>query len=285
MGRRRTFCWVDSFLICATPRTGSTLLCGLLRATGVAGRPESYFRRDDLDAYAGRWGVPRAADGALDVNYVRAAVAAGSTPNGVFGARIMWGSMTELTGALAAGTDSSKASDIELLTNVFGWPRFVHLRRADRVAQAVSWARAEQTHVWHPGDPVAPGGQQPHFDRDLIGRLVDTIGEHEAAWAAWFADRDLTPYEVVYEDLAADPISITRGVLDYLGLDLPIGTSITPRDRPQADDINSDWTARFRSSPSAGMDWATREPAPGRLCGEPTGLPSREPPHACAQAH
>ena len=34
----------NSYIICSTPRTGSTLLCSLLRATNVAGIPESYFR-------------------------------------------------------------------------------------------------------------------------------------------------------------------------------------------------------------------------------------------------
>jgi LPS sulfotransferase NodH len=29
--------------VCATPRSGSTLLCALLTGTGVAGRPEEYF--------------------------------------------------------------------------------------------------------------------------------------------------------------------------------------------------------------------------------------------------
>jgi LPS sulfotransferase NodH len=177
---------VDSYLICATPRSGSTLLCGLLRSTGIAGRPESYFRRDDLGDYADRWGIPQAVDGAVDTTYVRAAVAAGRTPNGVFGARVMWGTMTELTDALRHAAHGSTASDVELLTEAFGNPRFVHLRRDDPVAQAVSWARAEQTQFWHPGDQVAPSGHQPHFDRDLIGGLVDTITAHEAAWQAWF---------------------------------------------------------------------------------------------------
>ncbi len=36
----------DSYLICATPRSGSTLLCGLLESSGVAGHPASYFNRD-----------------------------------------------------------------------------------------------------------------------------------------------------------------------------------------------------------------------------------------------
>ena len=41
-----------SYLICATPRTGSSLLCGLLDSTGVAGHPESWFRRQDEREFA-----------------------------------------------------------------------------------------------------------------------------------------------------------------------------------------------------------------------------------------
>src|SRR4051794_33551393 len=32
-----------SYLVCATPRSGSTLLCEALKSTGVAGVPEEYF--------------------------------------------------------------------------------------------------------------------------------------------------------------------------------------------------------------------------------------------------
>ena len=32
-----------SYLVCATPRSGSTLLCEGLESTGVAGRPREYF--------------------------------------------------------------------------------------------------------------------------------------------------------------------------------------------------------------------------------------------------
>jgi LPS sulfotransferase NodH len=34
---------VLSYLVCATPRSGSTLLCKVLDQTGVAGHPEEYF--------------------------------------------------------------------------------------------------------------------------------------------------------------------------------------------------------------------------------------------------
>jgi len=32
---------VRSYVVCATPRSGSTLLCELLKSTGVAGHPVS----------------------------------------------------------------------------------------------------------------------------------------------------------------------------------------------------------------------------------------------------
>ena len=45
------------YLVCATPRSGSTLLCHALAATGVAGRPEEFFearRRDAASRAAAR---------------------------------------------------------------------------------------------------------------------------------------------------------------------------------------------------------------------------------------
>ncbi len=85
---------VDSYLICATPRTGSSLLCGLLESTGVAGNSESYFRQPDEHAWAAQWGIASQSGGALSyADYVRAVLAAGRTENGVFSARIMWGTL------------------------------------------------------------------------------------------------------------------------------------------------------------------------------------------------
>lgn len=272
---------VDTYLLCATPRSGSTLLCGLLRSTGVAGRPESYFRREVIPDYADRWRVPHTADGLVDIAaYVRAVVAAGSTPNGVCGVRIMWGTMTELTDALTdaltddltdaltdaltedradAGyvEDSPTApadetismppatSPLRLLGDVFGRGRFLHLRRADVLAQAVSWARAEQSHYWHPGEERVPGGREPVFDRRLIAELADRIDDHEAAWQAWFTEHGVDPLDIGYEELAADPVGLTRSVLSFLGLSPTDGQPITVQDRRQADTLNADWIRRM----------------------------------------
>src|SRR4051795_11891381 len=38
-----TLCPTLVYLVCATPRSGSTLLCESLAATGVAGHPDEFF--------------------------------------------------------------------------------------------------------------------------------------------------------------------------------------------------------------------------------------------------
>ncbi len=45
------------YFICATPRSGTTLLCDLLADTGRAGRPQSYYRRQDLERRARNYGL------------------------------------------------------------------------------------------------------------------------------------------------------------------------------------------------------------------------------------
>jgi LPS sulfotransferase NodH len=228
---------IDSYLICGTPRTGSTLLCGLLRDTGIAGRPESYFRLPDEQSWADRWHLPREFDYR---DFVRAAIAEGSTPNGIFAARVMWGTLDEMVAKLGAG------ADLDLLTRAFGRVRFVHCWRADTVAQAVSWARAEQTRFWQHGDAALPD-HEPRFDFEQIRDLVATIEEHNDAWRNWFTRFDVQPHTVRYEDLTTDIDGVTRGILGFLGLDLPAGHAFVPRHHRQADQVNHDWALRYQA--------------------------------------
>jgi trehalose 2-sulfotransferase len=239
---------IDSYLICATPRTGSSLLCGLLDSTGVAGHPESWFRQQDEQAWAARWGIASPSDGTFSyADYVQAAIAAGSTANGVFAARIMWGTMDKVVANLAPVYPDHAGSDAGLLNVAFGRTRFVYLRRGDVVAQAVSLLRAEQTGVWFQTarDRQEPKGD-PGFDFDQIRERVRLIEDHNAAWAAWFASAGIQPCLVRYEELDAEPARIAHGVIDFLGLDLPAGREIVIRHKRLADKINARWIESYR---------------------------------------
>ncbi|MFI7127333.1 Stf0 family sulfotransferase [Nonomuraea sp. NPDC050153] len=237
----------DSYFVCATPRTGSSLLLGLLESTGVAGRPQAYFREPDEPLWAERWGLPSAAGYG---EFVRAALAAGRTENGVFGAKLMWGTLDLVVDRLGTVHPASAGHDVDLLERAFGRTRFVYLRRDDVLAQAVSWLRAEQTGIWEAGGDAEPGGQAPGYDAAGIGELIERIGEHNAAWERWFASCGVRPHQVRYEDLDADQAGVTRGILAFLGLDLPEGRAITPGHRRQADELNAAWIERYRREPA-----------------------------------
>lgn len=233
-----------SYLLCATPRSGSTLLCGLLASTDVAGHPESYFRDADKAQWAERWGIGLDPDESFPSDaYVRAALAAGRTDNGVFGARVMWDSFSALVEQDPHGMGRSR------LDECFGPIRFVHLRRRDAVAQAVSRLKAEQTGRWHEpiDEPIgSPDGSSSTFDFPRLRAFVDEVERDNASWDRWFADHAISPHRLWYEDLAAEPVVATTGVLAYLGLSLPPGRTIAVRHRRLADASSADWVRRYR---------------------------------------
>ena len=241
---------IDSYLICATPRTGSTLLRGLMASTKVAGHPESYFRKPDEQLWAARWDIVGSSDGVFEYSeFVRAALAAGRTENGVFAARIMWGTLDYLVDRLRTVYPAPAGGDLDLLNQAFGETGFIYLHRDDVLAQAVSWHRAEQTNVWHETDheESKQPEQEPRFDFDQISKLMQMIEEHNSAWRTWFASVGIQPHIVRYEDLDAEPVDVACEILDFLGLRLPPECLIKTRQRRLADELNAQWIDRYRA--------------------------------------
>jgi trehalose 2-sulfotransferase len=232
-----------SYLLCGTPRTGSTLLCGLLSSTGVLGHPESYFREPDEPAWARRFGLPSDGPRVRDYDaFVRAVRGAGTTGNGVFAARIMWGSLDRLL----TGLDTTgRPSDPAVLERAFGPLVFLHLRRDDVIGQAVSWCRAEQTGFWQQGDVAF---RQPEDDLDRMKELLRTIHRHDAAWRSWFERNAIAPHAVSYEELVHDRRRTVEGIAARVGVELPARWRSTSPHRRQADGINVRWAAALRAA-------------------------------------
>ena len=225
-------------VICATPRSGSTLLCSLLRSSGVAGQPESWFRRQDRADWARAWGI---GPGDWD-SYLAAAIVAGTGGNGVCGLRLMWNMLGELVAELGGAAVADQAA---LLEQIFGPTAFVHLSRRDGVAQAVSRHRAEASGIWHLGIEEAEVPGAVGYDFGRIAGYLDAVAAENVAWDGWFAANGIAPLRVFYEDLAADPGAVARLVLTHLGLeaDGPLQSPV----RRMADATSAAWGARFRA--------------------------------------
>ena len=238
----------ESYLICGVPRSGTTLLCQLLASTGVAGRPDEYF-----------WhGEPLGRNDARISDYERYVahvIDAGTTPNGVFGAKVMWGYLDDVLARLRSLPGRERLADRSLLESVFPRLQFIWMRREDVVAQAVSWARAIQTNRWHYGDDRDPHGE-PVFDFDQIHALAGEAERHTTAWERWFAANGVEPLAITYEALVAEKAAVARRALDFLGLTVPedaVTGAPTPK---QADSLNEDWIRRYRTLLERGAEVA-----------------------------
>lgn len=231
----------SAYVLCGTPRTGSTLLCDLLSSTGVLGRPESYCREPDEATWAGRFGLPTDGSRVRDYHaFVQAVRGVATTDNGVFAVRIMWGSLERMMEGL--GKPPTR-SDLGTLERVFGPLSFIYLRREDVVGQAVSWCRAEQTGFWQGGDIAS---RPPEQDLDRMKGLVRTIRDHNAAWRSWFDRQEVQPFLVTYEQLVHDGRTTVESIAGRLGVEVPAGWEPSSPHRKQADDVNAYWAAALQ---------------------------------------
>src|SRR6201994_31974 len=218
-----------SYIVCATPRSGSTLVCHALGETGVAGRPEEssepprrsgrprrpeeYFlgvEDQSIRDHLGERGVgaeqtPRSAlsSRAAYDRYLEWVLGAGTTQNGIFGAKMMWGSFGSFV-SLVRNTPAYRDVPLaELLPDVFPNLTFVRVVRANKVRQAVSLWKAVQTATWREDQAsssaisVEDDGSPPYrtfieehrpalrFHYRAIDHLLRELLIEEASWDAF----------------------------------------------------------------------------------------------------
>jgi LPS sulfotransferase NodH len=253
-----------SYLVCATPRSGSTLLCEALKATEVAGRPEEYFEavmatgrpprpQDYLQGLDDAQTLELLGDAAAPqpspysslagissyAEHVERVRVWGRTPNGVFAAKLMWDHVARLAG------DRPR---LEALDDLFDRPRYVWVRRGDVVRQAVSLWRAMQTQSWRDDRTDGfPGGAVPRYSFAAVRHLVARLTDHDARWRDLLATAPVL--EITYEELTADLPGAVCRTLDHIGVELPADRPLSlPTMRRQADQLSEAWVAAYARS-------------------------------------
>ena len=229
------------------------MLCRALADIGTAGRPEEYFLAvDEVEQPGWRcWerGPYGTANGArCREEYLEIVYRLGSTPNGVFGAKLMWNNVRWAVAKFKEVPRFSGLDRAELFHAAFPGLRIVNVTRRDRVRQAVSWARMAQDGVWVVSDdePARPKGRA-EYNRKRIAALEALILDGERGWRDLYAELGVTPHEVVYEDLVSEEgyEQTVRGVLRHLGLPSAGFRVPGPRTKRQSDELNDAWVARF----------------------------------------
>ena len=186
----------------------------------------------------------------FDRGYLTAVLHLGSAGTDIFGMRVMWRDFPNLLQRLSV-LFPNLASDHARLQAAFGPTRYIHLTRQDKVAQAISRLKAEQSGLWHihadgsERERVKPR-QAAIYDPQILAKQVAAYEEHDAAWVRWFAQQNIQPLPITYEALAANPQTILASVLSTIGLDPTIAKTVAPRTAKLADSESRAWAARFR---------------------------------------
>jgi trehalose 2-sulfotransferase len=247
------------YLVLATPRSGSTLLGQGLQASGLAGDPKEFFGHK-MPFWMERWQTPTLPAYTARLREARA------TPNGVFGAKLIYRQLIHLESLARREPELANLPVLEILQRLFPDLHFVWVTREDKVRQAISWLKARQTGVWghaqgqstpklgrawRLGDePLQPG--ELAFDYHGIDTLVRQAEAEDAAISELFATSGIEPFRVVYEEFSSRYEETILALLRWLGITPPPDLTLPdPRTVKLADDRTDEWVARFRELQTA----------------------------------
>src|SRR5215217_7753600 len=279
-----------SYLICATPRSGSTLLSEALRNTGIAGCPEEHFEvlletgqprqprdyfqrsndpevwallddpefQDVLGEYGGRYAEhPARRDPSWRPpdfeRLLEEALRKGTTENGVLGTKIMWAYFRDFVrlARRTPGLESVRPCEVPAYV-LPNLRRFVWIRRRDTTRQAVSLWRALQTQEWRRDSEEDVNGRGLRFSFAAVDHLKLRIDEHNAAWQAYFERCGIEPLKVVYEEFIEAYEESVLGLLEGIGISVPEDFTVArPKMKQQADETSEEWVRLYNERKAA----------------------------------
>lgn len=247
----------SAYLVCSTQRSGSTLLCEMLKGTGVAGCPEEFFeavRETGLPPHPGAYltGLARTGVGIRDEltppegpeysslvgiddyrRHLERTFAWGATANGVFGAKLMFNQVPDLHALAGDLPEFSGLEPAQLLERLFGGRgelRYIWVSRRDKVRQAVSLWKALQTRRWRHSEGENGQATTPQYHFGGIQHLVQRLESDDRGWREFFSENGLQPLALSYEDdLERDPEGTLARALAWIGVQpAPGGTDRPP---------------------------------------------------------
>lgn len=242
----------QSYVICTSPRSGSTLLCQLLTETGKTGNPNSHFHEPSISDWLEDYNLSADQfEGKKDTleAIFDAARSRGTNKTGMFGLRIQRKSFDFLTQQMDI-LYPSLPSDRERFLAAFGNTLFIHLTRPNKLEQAISFVKAEQSGLWHKAQDGTEierlsDHKEPTYDATQISQQLSQLTTYDEAWEEWFQKENITPLRITYDELAENPLEILSKIVRELGLDQKITQGIKPTVAKLADATSQIWADRF----------------------------------------
>jgi LPS sulfotransferase NodH len=132
-----------------------------------------------------------------------------------------------------------------LVATLFPNPRYIWLRRRDKVRQAVSRCKALQTTIWI-SRTSREAREDPRFDFEQIETIVQQIEVWEAGWQTYFDTYNLDPLVLYYEDFVTALDTTLFTILDHLDIPFPPDMECPlPQTEKMADEMSEAWVQQY----------------------------------------
>lgn len=188
------------YLICATPRTRSTVLCDLLVSSGVAGYPREYH--EEHESLKG-----------LDITHRKVYqkyISVSTSPNGICGIQVMY----------------KQKHIIEKFID-FKKVKCIWLRRENKIKQAISLLKAAKRDCFHETNETRRNDDldQIKITNDEIIYSTFELTAQDMSWGYYFQENRISPLTIWYKELETETQQkdILKKVLAFLGIhDTPL---------------------------------------------------------------
>lgn len=227
------------YLICITPRSGSTYLGDLLRRTRSAGRPGEYLNLVGLGpALQKRRALGEVVETLLQ--YLAGVIERQAPTGGAVG---IMTSFFQFQPLIETGLD-------RLLFSRF---RRIRLYRKDLVRQAISLYLATETGLFHSHLPVnedrCADPRNVCYDEEKIRGWIEHIWVQECGWENYLRPQRQPSPRIYYEALESAPIRVVRRILQSLELEMGhVPVPHRSKVKKIGDARNGEWACRFVSN-------------------------------------
>jgi LPS sulfotransferase NodH len=235
-----------SYLVLMSPRSGSTLLCTHLQNIHFGNPIEAFHFNQDRICREHGWDI----DFSNPFEYMHKALDF-QTVDGIFGMKLSWIEFEIFLNVARQLIEPVGLSlkDAEVVQLFFPGTLYIHLKRRNKIEQAISYAKGMQQGIW----AVSRDQDENYkryltpalYDREHIESCLDNLLAYDFAWENYLESNGLDHLTIWYEDLSDNYTRVMSDVYRYLGIGE--GEIADPSLRKLSNQQSSEWFKRFRN--------------------------------------
>ena len=233
-----------TYAICTMQRSGSNLLCDIIRKRKDFGMPyENFHETQFLKKIHLNDPIDEIINTLLKVN---------TSENGAKGVKLMYDQIPRLVNLINKTQHTNHTSQEAF--DICNFDKHIFLYRKNTLRQAISLYKAQTTHLWRsfPGKKIDSKIPTILYDKFQIQRCLNLTKFREKQWHSFFKENNITPLVISYEDLTENKQETLLKVFNYLGdnalqTDFQFPETILHR---QADELSEEFYTRFQTENS-----------------------------------